>query len=585
MLGVFRVLTYFLFCLYTCLLPGTDEVHRKIRRKVDLWRIHFACNSKTMKEGCEQICELMSMMIVDIDAVDGNTEHTTNKHNSKSIKQRVLDVYELCLPILRECWSSSICCDQHLANCYCRAVYVLAHSNHKKDDGSAHNRSNYSAPKKSSYLTRLVRREDLSIAQEVTRLSTDMGKFKRWRQLSSSLVEMTSIVPLRTSLIQFNITPLMLSLVQQSDEQLKQLVVTVKSETTKNGAGEQSTSWEQSLLCKQTSESIAQVIFNLSISKSTRKWLIGKAYCLLRYCMSEMKGKEMAYTLFLYHFVTIVFVFASLTTTGKGMLMSLKRLTHSFHTSKCLCLVAQTIEFYCEDRNAARLGVKEGLIHIVDCIMETVYSMRTTLNKSTKALRIALYAMDENDKTRQPMPQQIQANNKEDQYLVAINEIATRCLVTICSHEILTPLNQILEICTTALDPNCSVEKINGCVKSLAYFSDSKQVQLKEEFYKQSFLIKALWSLSLKDDAPMINERVARLLSCISKEIDTIERCREIFASNEYYRILQNVQERSTTAISKSCCLNVTVRLKMYANANEKVKKVMIYQNAAFLEK
>ena len=129
------------------------------------------------------------------------------------------------------------------------------------------------------------------------------------------------------------------------------------------------------------------------------------------------------------------------------------------------------------------------------------------------------------------------------------------------------------------------MEKINGCVKSLAYFSDSKQVQLKEEFYKQSFLIKALWSLSLKDDAPMINERVARLLSCISKEIDTIERCREIFASNEYYRILQNVQERSTTAISKSCCLNVTIRLKMHANANEKVKKVMIYQNAAFLEK
>ena len=284
----FRSLTFFLLRL----LPlGTDEVHRKIRRKVELWRIHFACNSKTMKEGCEQICELLSMMIIDIDAVDGNTEHTTNKHKSKSIKQRVLDVYEMCLPILRECWSSSICCDRGaLANCYCRAVYVLAHSNHEQDDDSAHNRSNFSDHKKSSYLTRLVRREDLSIAQEVTRLSTDMGKFKRWRQLSSSLVEMTTIVALRTSLIQFNITPLMLSLVQQTDEQLKQLVVTVKSERMKKGAGEQSTSWEQSLLCKQTSENIAQVIYNLSIAKSTRKWLIGKACCLLRFCMSEMKG-------------------------------------------------------------------------------------------------------------------------------------------------------------------------------------------------------------------------------------------------------------------------------------------------------
>jgi hypothetical protein len=576
----------------------SNEIITKINRKIELWNIHFACNQNTMAEGIKDICTLMSMMILppinnndDGDDADENAnillkeEKKKQKLVNNNHFKNMLVVFESCLPILRECWKKKVYRNKHLANCYCRAIYILAHTEDQPSNGItntiAANNSTLCQMStkhtflelirqkrlqlKTSHLTRLVRRQDLSIGHEVTRLSNDNSCYKRWKQLSSSLMEMTHIIALRVSLIQFNTIPLIIALVQQSDVRLNELSSELSSSFSSKKKAEEDEDikkidedtiiigeeeedeeeclprWEQLLLCKQTCENIAQVIYNLSMEPSTRKWLI-----------------------------------------GKGILLSLNRLASHYNTMKCLLLVSKTIHLYCVDKNAAFLGVKENIISIIDKIMETSSYLRKIIKIKLKKLKL------ENDGKDEKYRNEDSALMKDNEEFQKINHIVTKCLVSICSHKILTPCNQILKICTQALEPTCSIDKLKACVTTFRYFTDSDDNELKINFYNQTNLVNAMWSLSLVDDAPIINERMARLLSSISKEINNIEICKQIFFSEQFNRILNHVQERSFTSVSKTCCLHSNIRLKMCKGViqNEmKSKKVIVYKDTSFLEK
>ena len=539
------------------------DVHRRISRLVELWPIHFACNPTTMKEGGARLCSLLDMILIDpekeitvtaINSInkiskqksisdltalamkDSSIHATLSNANEKQYQktQAVLKVLEVALPILRHCWESNVYKTEHLANCYCRAIFILSHH---VSTGSSH-------------LIRLVRREDLNIAKEVVRLK-GKGASKRWWRLSSSLKKMTDIVHLRRDLMQFNVTPMMLGLVQQADETL-QTLMNGKQETEvetqeKNDSEDNENSensdldelniktpyWENIMLCRRSSLNIASALYSLSISIRTRKWLI-----------------------------------------GKGMLMSLRRMTSTSHDLETLLVVSQVLEQYCEDRTAAEAGVKEGIIDIIDSLMETLAKKKNNSDPKTNQKK---------NITRSPKRRtnEHRRNGRNDitsstTIKARIHEISTRCLVKICSHGIVEPLNQILELCTHALEVGCSKAKVRACVISMAYFSESPNIKKKRMFFTQTHLKDAMWSLSLVDHDVVISERISRLLSSIAKN-QQLKCCQELFGGKLYRSILRNVTERATTTIAKTCCLQCSVLLK--ESQAKKNEKVMVFGN------
>ena len=289
------------------------------------------------------------------------------------------------------------------------------------------------------------------------------------------------------------------------------------------------------MLCRRSCECLASSLYDLSLKRTTRSWLV-----------------------------------------GKGMLMSLKRMTRSRHSLMTLLQVAKILELYCEDRSAATLSAKEGIISIVDQMMETVSQMKETQKKRRKQQKIKMQRELEKNKT---------SLRKESFDIDQINEIATRCLVKLCSHGISEPLSQILELCTHALEPRISLTKVRACCKSMAYFTESKNHTLRCLFFQQEHLKDAMWSLSLLDDDVIVNERICRLLSSISKEAD-IPSCRDLFVSTLYRQVLTHAKERACTSTAKTCLLNATVRLKMMnpLNSGAPLKKVMVFRDSSFLD-
>jgi hypothetical protein len=550
----------------------TNDLKKSIARLVELWFVHFACNATTAKEGGQRLCDLLDMMLVP----------TTPQSREKAEREKeegewsIFEALEQSLPILRHCWEHNTLRTEQIASCYCRALFVLTGGRRREQEQQEEEKeqqqqqqqqkSKRKRKKKTieeerseAYLTRCVRREDLIIAKDIARLAGSRAS-KRWYHLSSSLCAMTSVVHLRRSLLQFNVTPLILCLVQQADEDLvkhhalndnQDLAVVGQEQQQGEEAADEADkaalsssdkaalssadvpTWERSMLCRRSCECLAYTLYDLSISCRTRKWLV-----------------------------------------GKGMLMSLRRMTGSKHSLVTLLQVAKVLELFCEDRSAATLCAKEGIISIIDQMMETASQMKVAQTNRRRQRRKLQRQQNEETKDETSLEQ-----SEMDQILV----VGTRCLVKLCSHGISEPLAQILELCTHALEPGISLTKVRACCKSMAYFTESKSQKLRRLFFQQTHLKEAMWSLSLLEDDAIVNERICRLLSSISKE-EHIPQCRDLFASNLYRQVLAHAKERACTSTAKACLLNATVRLKMMNwSGGSPLKKVMVFRDASFL--